>query len=184
LKIFRSGKIVNCIQEKRESFVAGRPDQFKFFRGFDTLRATFLLICKLILIPDRYLVASIQILLCQQPISVHCTAKTNMVPALIIAALAALLLFTTTSHSHSAEGRFAAGNHDTSKTFVSTLASKPIGGSGKTPRVSRRASLTDHTTKTVLTSINSCKFAPARRATFRWPPPLIRPARDFIRPTG
>jgi len=106
-----------------------------------------------------------------------------MVPALIIAALAALLLFVTTSHSSSAEDRFAAGNHDTSTIFASTLASRPIGASERSLRGLRRASLSDQTTKTVLTSINSCKFLPGRRATFRWPPPIPL-ARDFVRPTG
>jgi len=109
-----------------------------------------------------------------------------MVPALIFAALAVLLLCAATSHACSEQRQFAAGDHGSSTTFFYSLASKPIGASSvsvRTPLSQRKAALTDQINRVVLTSIDFCKSPSARRANFRWPQPIPL-AEDAIRPTG
>jgi len=109
-----------------------------------------------------------------------------MIPALIIIALATLLLFAATSHARSTAERFSARDHGTSTTFVSFQGFKLIGvspTSTRTPSGNRRASLSDHITNVILTTIHSCKSQPARHDTFRWPQPIPL-AENFIRPTG
>lgn len=109
-----------------------------------------------------------------------------MVPALIIAALVALLWCAAASYVHSAENQFTPRNHGMTTTFVSALASMPIGGStasARMPRGGRRATLINHIAKVVFTSINFRKFSSGRREAFRWPQ-SIPLAEDSIRPAG
>ena len=120
-----------------------------------------------------------------------------MVPALIFAALTALLLCATTSLARSlhvrnelvrhglalsAEIMVTAGNH----VWSTTLALSPIGASStsaRTPSGKRKTVLTDQIPEVDLTSINFCKFLPGLRQTFRMPQ-HISLAEDSIRPVG